>query len=461
MPSRLGSCLAITATLIACMPLASAQQDATATIRTGSAAYGDWHDDVPGRARRLTPADMPPPHATSSASRGSRITPRPPGVLPQVPPGFSASLFASGFDTPRTLRTAPNGDVFLAESGAGRIRVLRPAGAGHAAQAMTFADQLREPFGIAFWPPGPHPRFVYIADTDRVLRYQYAAGDLHATAPAQTIIRDLPEGGHWTRDLAFSPDGRTLYVSVGSASNDAADLPALSATGVAAMQARDGLGAAWGEESGRAAVLAFDPDGTPRGHLANGLRNCVALAVQPASVVSPAAGRLWCATNERDGLGDDLPPDYVTAVQAGGFYGWPWYYIGDHQDPRHAGQRPDLSGHVDLPDVLIQPHSAPLGLVFYPATGSFPAEYRGDAFVALHGSWNRAMRTGYKIVRVRLHDGQATGEYDDFLTGLVNADGSVWARPVGLTVAADGALLMSEDAGGTIWRIAPASMAKP
>ncbi len=188
------------------------------------------------------------------------------------------------------------------------------------------------------------------------------------------------------------------------------------------------------------------PTASQRPIYATGLRNCSAEAIQPAT------GALWCAVNERDGLGDDLAPDYATEVHQGGFYGWPWFYIGNHPDPRMGGARADLAGDVRVPDVLIQPHSAPLGLAFY--TGSqFPPDYRGDAFVALHGSWNRARRTGYKVVRLRFHDGHPTGEYEDFLTGFVASDQAVWARPVGVAVTHDGALLVSEDGNGTIWRV--------
>ena len=199
-------------------------------------------------------------------------------------------------------------------------------------------------------------------------------------------------------------------------------------------------------------MLAFDPDGGNRQVFATGLRNCVGLAVHPRT------GDLWCATNERDGMGDNLVPDYVTRVRAGGFYGWPWYYIGPHEDPRHAGERPDLLGRVTVPDVLIQPHSAPLAMTFYQAprggVAAFPADHDGDAFVALHGSWNRSRRTGYKVVRVPLHDGVPRGVYEDFMTGLVVDDDDVWARPVGVAVAHDGALLVTEDGNGLMWRIA-------
>ena len=397
--------------------------------------------DAPGTVHEIRPDALPPPYATGSAGRPPRVVPRPPDAAPAVPAGFTATLFASGFDQPRTLRTAPNGDVFLAESGAGRIRILRTLpGAARPATVATFADGLSLPFGIAFWPPVPNPRFVYVAETNRVVRYPYGSGDLRARGPAEVIVPSLPEGGHWTRDLAVSPDGRTLFVSVGSASNVATSLRGRPPAGLP-------VGAAWGDEAGRATVLAVDPDGGNRRIFATGLRNCSAMAIQPGP------GALWCVVNERDGLGDDLPPDYATRVQQGAFYGWPWYYIGNHADPRLADARPDLAGRVTTPDILIQAHSAPLGITFYDGT-QFPAEYRGDAFVALHGSWNRARRTGYAVIRLRFTDGRPTGAYEEFLTGFVASDRAVWARPVGVTVAPDGALLVSEDGNGTIWRIA-------
>lgn len=417
---------------------------AIAAPLVGEAAFGDWRQDAPGLARLIRPQDLPPPGATPSASNGPSVIPRPAGATLRVPPGFRAALWASGFDTPRSLRVAPDGDVFLAESGAGQIRVLRPgAGSTHPASDAVFAAGLDEPFGIAFWPPGPAPRYVYIGETNRVVRYPYMAGALHAAGPAEVIVPHLPEGGHWTRDLAFSPDGHRLYVAVGSLTNSAAEMRRSTPDGRAAA-ASDGLGAAWGGETDRADVLVFDPDGGGRRHLANGLRNCSALTIRAPETV-------WCATNERDGLGDNLPPDYVTRVRPGGFYGWPWYYIGSHPDPRHRGERPDLAGRVDLPDVLLQAHSAPLGMTFYDGA-LFPPEYRGDAFVALHGSWNRARRTGYKVVRVRMSNGVPTGVYEDFLLGFVTPQG-VWGRPVGLAVLQDGSLLVSEDANGTIWRV--------
>ena len=383
-------------------------------VLTGAQAFGDWRSDAPGVRRHIAPDALPAPYATGASSRSPEVISQPRQALPLVPAGFSVSLFASGLDMPRTMRTAPNGDVFLAESGAGNIRVYTGQ------RSRVFASNLTQPFGIAFWPPGPSPRFVYVAETNRVVRFPWPNGG----AP-EVIVPSLPEGGHWTRDIAFSPDGARMFVSVGSATN--------VMTGVGPDT-----------EQGRADVLSFAPDGSDRRVFASGLRNCSGEAIQPAT------GALWCVVNERDGLGDDLPPDYATAVKEGGFYGWPWFYIGDHPDPRHKGiaARP-----VIVPDVLIQPHSAPLGIAFYDNT-SFPPEYRGDAFVALHGSWNRSKRTGYKVIRVRFENGRPTGEYDDFLTGFVSSDRSVWGRPVGVTVAADGALLVSEDGNGTIWRVA-------
>jgi glucose/arabinose dehydrogenase len=339
------------------------------------------------------------------------------------------------------MRTAPNGDVFLAESGAGRIRVWRPvAGADHAAAPVTFAAGLDQPFGIAFWPPD-QPRFVYVAETSKIVRYPYDKG-LVAAGPAQVIVPHLPEGGHWTRDLAVAADGTRLYVSVGSASNVATGMRGAAQPGASAAEAGKGSG----NEAGRAAVFGFAPEGGALSLVASGIRNCVGLAIEPKTRA------LWCATNERDGMGDDLPPDYATRVAPGSFFGWPWYYTGSHEDPRHQGERPDLASQVSIPDVLIQPHSAPLGITFYDGT-AFPAEYRGDGFVTLHGSWNRARRTGYKVIRLIIRNGIPTGTYDDFMTGFVANDDQVWGRPVGLTVLHDGSMLVSEDGNGTVWRI--------
>jgi glucose/arabinose dehydrogenase len=421
--------------------------------RSGDAAYGDWRGDAPGVVRHITPDALPPPYASSSASRFPAVVEHPEDAALRVPAGFRVTLFASGLDRPRTLRVAPNGDVFVAEAGAGRVRVLRggdrphPDGAAQPVQSTVFAGGLRSPFGIAFWPPGPDPRFVYVAATDKVVRFPYHSGDLAARGLPETVVPDLPTGGHWTRDVVFSPDGRRMFVAIGSDGNIATSLRGRDAAANAAWDAAHGLGAPWGDEAGRAQVRVFDPNGGDGRLYAAGLRNCAALAIQPAT------GAPWCAVNERDGLGDDLPPDYATELRQGAFYGWPWYYIGAHPDPRLANARPDLQDKLTVPEVLIQPHSAPLGIAFYDGP-MFPPEYRGDAFVTLHGSWNRALRTGYKVIRLRFANGRPTGEYEDFLTGFVVSDRTVWGRPVGVTVAQDGALLVSEDANGTIWRVA-------
>lgn len=270
-----------------------------------------------------------------------------------------------------------------------------------------------------------------------------------ARGAPEIVVPELTHatGGHSTRDLAFAPDGSRMFVSVGSASNAAEGIGRAPPGGLDDWRAKAPLGAAWGSETARADVLSFAPDGSGAQLFATGIRNCVGLAVQPAN------GALWCSTNERDGLGDNVPPDYVTRVRAGAFYGWPWYYVGNHEDPRHRGERPDLAGAMTDPDVLLQPHSASLQMGFY--TGQqFPRAYWGDVFAAEHGSWNRGRRTGYKLVRIHLENGVPTGVYEDFLTGFVVDDDAVWGRPVRVTVAADGALLVSEDGNGTIWRIA-------
>jgi glucose/arabinose dehydrogenase len=412
----------------------------------GKDAFGSWQLDRPGTIRLIRPQDLPAPGATHSAANFSRIVPKPPDAAPQVPPGFKITPFASDLSGPRIIRVAPNGDIFVAETHAGRIRVLRAAdGAAQPTENVIFASDLNRPFGIAFYPRD-NPRWVYVANTDNVVRFPYHAGDLKAADAAEIVVPSLPGGfGHFTRDIVFTPDNKRMLVSVGSASNDAEGMGEPRG-GLTPWISKQPLGAAWGGETDRAAVLAFDPEGKNKKLFATGIRNCVGLAVQPATGVP------WCSTNERDGLGDDLVPDYVTRVREGAFYGWPWYYIGDHEDPHHAGKRPDLKDKVSTPDVLIEAHSASLGLTFYEGS-NFPSEYRGDAFAAEHGSWNRSKRTGYKIIRIRLKDGLPTGEYEDFVTGFVVNDSEVWGRPVGVAVAHDGALLISEDGNGTIWRI--------
>ena len=419
----------------------------------GCAPLGDWRGDGPGVVHRITVADLPKAFATPPAGAPPAVVARPANARLATLPGYVVLPFAK-LDGPRQIRVAPGGDIFVAETDQGRIRILRAQdGADKAASTDTFIEGLDRPFGIAFYPAGPDPRWVYVANANSVVRYPYRSGDLKARGPAQAVAPKLAAtgGGHSTRDLAFSADGARMYVSVGSASNVAESMPAKTLAQAHDWDAAHGVGAAWGEETDRADVLVMDPEGRGRRVFAAGLRNCVTLSVQPAT------GALWCANNERDLLGDDLPPDYVTRVRDGGFYGWPWYYIGDHPDPRLKGQRPDLAGKVLAPDVLIAAHSAPLGMAFYAAragAAAFPPDTIGDAFVALHGSWNRGARTGYKVVRVRLKHGVPTGDYEDFLTGFVVDGRSVWGRPVGVAVAHDGALLVTDDASDTVWRIA-------
>ncbi len=413
----------------------------------GAAAFGSWHDDAPGKRRHITADALPPPYASPSVGNTARVVRPSADARLKVPPGFEVKPFAGGLTGPRLLRAAPNGDIFVAETGAGRIRVLRPGENGApASQKEIFASGLHGPFGIAFYP-ADNPEWVYVGNTDSVVRFAYRDGDMKARGAPETIVARLPAGrGHSTRDVVFSKDGSKMFVSVGSASNDAEDMGRLDPAGVRKWEQDKLAGAAWGSETERADVLVFDPQGKGRRIFATGIRNCVGLAINPTT------GDLWCSTNERDGLGDDLPPDYITRVREGGFYGWPWYYMGAHEDPQHRGERPDLKDKVIVPDVLIQPHSASLQLMFY--TGDqFPAELKGSAFAAEHGSWNRATRTGYKIIRAIVKDGVPTGEYEDFVTGFVIDDTSVWGRPVGVVQAKDGSLIFSEDGNGTLWRV--------
>jgi glucose/arabinose dehydrogenase len=425
------------------------QANAQSRPLLGTAAFGDWRADKPGISRLIRPEDLPKPGATHSAASVSHVIPRPSSKIPQVPAGFKAELFADGLSGPRQMRPAPNGDIFVAETRAGRIRVLRAADGNPKPSANEiYASGLNRPFGIAFFPNGDHPQWIYVANTDTVVRFPYTKGDIKAAQKPEIVVAELPHGyGHSTRDIVFTNDNKRMLISVGSASNDAEGM-GTAPGGMQSWSSTRPLGAAWGSETDRADVLMFDPDGKRLGVFATGIRNCVGMAVHPAT------GDVYCSTNERDGMGDDLVPDYVTRVREGAFYGWPWLYIGVNEDPHHTGggRRPELKDKVSVPDVLIQAHSASLGLTFYNAN-AFPSEYFGDGFAAEHGSWNRSKRTGYKVVRIRLKGGVPTGEYEDFVTGFVINDSDVWGRPVGVAVAHDGALLVSEDGNGTIWRI--------
>lgn len=354
----------------------------------------------------------------------ARIIQAPAGAMPQVPHGFQVNIFAETLADARWLAVAPNGDVFLTQPSEGRVTLLRDSkGDGKADLVTTFADGFNEPHGLAF-----RPGFLYVADIDKVWRIPYEPGQTKAAAKPEplTAPHALGDGtGHWTRNIAFAPDGNSFFVTVGSASNIGEDpLP-------------------------RATVQQFAVDGKPLGTFASGLRNPVGISFYPET------NDLYVVVNERDTLGDGLVPDYLTRLQKGGFYGWPYSYLGAHPQPNFAFRRPDLVAKAIVPDLLFESHSAPLGLAFYEGT-QFPKEYKGDAFVALHGSWNAAAPRGYMVARVPFKDGRPQGYYESFMTGFwasgtVSAE--VWGRPVGLAVASDGSLLVADDVGEKIWRI--------
>jgi len=431
--------------LVLAASLASAQ---SGEIRTGAAAFDSWKGDAPGVQRHIKPPDLPAPVATDAeTSKGVnvKVVEPPQGALPKVPNGFAVQEFARGFKQPRTLRVAPNGDIFLSESGAGRVLIFRAGGGSAPAKPEVFAENLDQPYGIVFLPPAD-PRYVYVAAANQVVRYPYRSGAVKAAGPAEVVVSDIPTKRHWTRDLAVSRDGKQLFLAVGSASNLGGGMPEMTPENIRKHESTHGRGASWGEEENRAVVRVFDPDGKNLRNYATGLRNCSGLAMQPGT------DYLWCVVNERDHLGPELVPDYMARMQDGGFYGWPWYYIGDHEDPALKGKRPDLKGHVRVPEVLFQAHSSALSVAFYDRD-AFPAEYRGDAFVALHGSHTRPERTGYKVVRVRMKEGRPTGVYEDFMTGFMVDNDTVWGRPAGVAVTRDGALLVSDDANGRIFRV--------
>jgi glucose/arabinose dehydrogenase len=416
-------------------------------VLKGRDAFGDWRKDRPGVKRLLTPQALPP--ISQSTSTWVEIVPRPDGSKPTAPKGFSVEMVTSGLAGPRVIRTAPNGDLFVADSESNSVRVYRiPAGSAKPTKDEIFASGLNRPFGIAFYPLGSDPEWVYVANTDGVVRFPYKNGDLKASGEPEKIVEGIPSTHHWTRDLVFSSNGKRMLLSVGSGSNDALDMspkPRVDG-GLEAWKKAQPLGATWDTEQRRADVLSFDPEGKDEKIFATGLRNCSGLTIRPAT------GEAWCAVNERDEMGDDVPFEYATHIKEGAFYGWPWYYIGGNEDPRHKGARPDLKDQVTVPDVLIEAHAAPLQMIFYDGD-NFPAEFKGDAFLTLHGSWNRKQRSGNKVVRLLFKDGKPTGEYEDFLTGFVVSNKQAWGRPVGVAIAKDGSLFVTEDAGGTIWRI--------
>lgn len=433
----------------AAAPAAAATKAATGSDRAA------WTADKPGDIHHIKANDMVAPFGTESAGNGPKLAPRPEGALPAVPKGFKVGIYAEGLGKPRLPLRAPNGDIFLSEAAKGQITVLQSNGGDKAGTVNVFASGLSRPYGMALWPSNSKPTHLYVANVNSVVRFPYSVGDLKAKGEPEVVIEKISDtsGGHVTRTIAFSNDGKTMFLSVGSATNYASKIGPTPPQPLAQWEAKYGIGAAWGEETERAAVLAFDADGRNRRPFANGLRNCVGMLVHPKT------DELFCSVNERDELGDNLAPDYVTRVKKDAFYGWPWYYIGANEDPRLKGIRPDLRTKVTVPDTLIQSHSAPLGMIVYQAPKgakhAFPKAYEGDIFVALHGSWNRATRTGYKVVRVMMKNGVPTGQYQDFMTGMVLSDRDVWGRPAAVEVAADGALLVVDDGGGVVWRITP------
>ncbi|HEX3581470.1 MAG TPA: sorbosone dehydrogenase family protein [Thermoanaerobaculia bacterium] len=372
-------------------------------ITTSTAGLG--HHEI--RADQL-----PAPYATRSSANAPWVRKRPADAQLHLPPGFHIALYASGIDDPRNMILAPNGDVIVAQSGANQISILRGG------KRYTFTTQIPNPFGLAI-----HGEWLYVGAEEGIYRMPYHAGETSSRGGVQKLA-PLPGGGHSTRNIIFSADGTQLFASIGSASNVSREAPP------------------------RAAIMQYDANGKNPRVFSYGLRNPVGLAWNPTT------HELWTAVNERDGLGDELVPDYITDVHAGAFYGWPYSYLGAHEDPRRRGERPDLVAKAVVPSLMIQSHSAPLGIVFYDGS-MFPPEYRGRAFVALHGSWNRSQRTGYSVISVPFRNGEPAGGYDDFATGWMTdpTSNSVWGRPVGLLVLADGSLLISDDGSNVIWRV--------
>lgn len=370
------------------------------------------------------PDELPAPFVTNSAVRASKAIPQPENATLTVPKGFKVNVFAEGgFTYPRWMALAPNGDVFLADSRGNTIFVLRDTNKdGVADERFTFSDKLDQPFGIAF-----HKDWVYVANTSSVVRFKYKSGQTTAEGEPEKII-ELTRGGynqHWTRNILFSPNGEKMYVSIGSSGNYQPE-----------------------EDARRAAISEYNPDGTGHRIYASGLRNPIGLAWNPVTK------ELWTAVNERDGLGDDLVPDFVTSVKENGFYGYPYYYIGENKETRLKDVDYSKFPKVIVPDVLVTSHSAALGIVFNDKK-MFPKEYENDAFVAFHGSWNRQKLTGYKVIRIKMKDGKPVGGYEDFISGWLPSEDSneVWGRPVGLLMNSDGSLLICDDGGKKIWRV--------
>jgi glucose/arabinose dehydrogenase len=374
---------------------------------------------------------LPPPYATKSVSKNSVVLGWPAGKKPIAPAGFTVSIFASGLKSPRWIYEAPNGDIFVAESStsstsANRITILRDQNKnGIPELKRTFLQGLNKPLGMLVL----NGKF-YVANTDGIVQYPYATGWSVINGTGKKIL-SLPAGGynnHWTRNLLANSAGTKIYVTVGSGSN----------------VAENGIN----NEIRRADILEINPDGSGERIYASGLRNPVGLAW------APTTGVLWTAVNERDLLGDNLVPDYITGIKAGGFYGWPYAYFGNHEDPRLKGQRPDLVSKSILPDVDLGSHTASLGLAFY-TKSTFPVKYHGGAFIGQHGSWNRSAFSGYQVAFVPFLNGKPSGRPVQFLGGFIAsaANNQVYGRPVGVCARSDGSLLVADDAGNTIWRI--------
>lgn len=394
---------------------------------TGQNAFVSSKDLVPGMFRKITVPDLPDPMPPAGRGGGFGKAPAPPaGAIPAVPKGFMVEVFADNLKAPRQIRRAPNGDLFVMEQNAGQITILHGNKDGKPETTSVYATGLTTNFGINFYPNGANPQWVYVGNTGSIVRFPYKNGDLKASGPAETLISDIPpRGNHSTRDVVFSKDGTKMFVAVGSADNVSDTQPV---------------------QEHRANVLQYTPEGKFVKIYASGIRNPVGLGINPTT------GELWVSVNERDNLGDNLVPDYITSVKEDGFYGWPWFYIGKHEDPRAKMVRPadKTIDKVIVPDVLLQPHNASLGLTFYDGT-MFPAEYRGDLFAAEHGSWNRSTPSGHEVVRVPLEKGKSSGVYEDFMT-FPGGD-STWGRPVGVVTGSDGALYVTDDTGNKVWRI--------
>lgn len=373
---------------------------------------------------------LPPPYATESKTKNSKVIGWPEGKTPTAPKGFTVTKFADGFENPRWTYIAPNNDIFVVESGTrsskNQITVLRDKDKdGKFETREVFIDGLNKPFGMLVLKD-----FFYIANTDGLYQYPYKNNPLKLETKGVKIL-ELPAGGynnHWTRNLLANADGTKIYVSVGSGSN----------------VAENGID----KEIRRACILEINPDGTGEKIYASGLRNPVGMDWNPANK------ELWTAVNERDELGDDLVPDYITSVKKDGFYGWPYSYFGNILDPRMKGQGKDLAAKAIVPDVPVGPHTASLGLAFY-NKNAFPAKYKNGAFVGQHGSWNRSKISGYKVLFVPFANGKPFGKPEDFLTGFISNDekAEVYGRPVAVTVMNDGSLLVNDDSGNTVWKV--------